>query len=36
MVLDQLLGRNIQAQYIEGGIAAWKEAGGKIIEKLSR
>ena len=36
MVLDQLLSKNIQAQYIEGGIAAWKEAGGKIIEKPSR
>jgi len=36
MVLDQLLSRNIQAQYIEGGIAAWKEAGGKIIEKPSQ
>jgi len=35
MVLDQLLSRNIQAQYIEGGIAAWKEAGGKIIVKPS-
>jgi thiosulfate sulfurtransferase len=36
VVLDQLLSKNIQAQYIEGGIAAWKEAGGKIIEKPSR
>jgi len=27
---------SIQAQYIEGGIAAWKEAEGKIIEKPSR
>jgi len=35
MVLVQLLSRNIQAQYIEGGIAAWKEAGGKIIGKPS-
>jgi rhodanese-related sulfurtransferase len=35
-VLDQLLSKNIQAQYIEGGIAAWKEAGGKIKEKPSR
>jgi thiosulfate sulfurtransferase len=36
MVLDQLLKKGIQAQYIEGGIAAWKEAGDKIIEKPSR
>ena len=36
MVLDQLLKKGIQAQYIEGGIAAWKEAGGNIIEKPSR
>jgi hypothetical protein len=34
MVLDKLLSKNIQAQYIEGGIAG-KEAGGKIIEKPS-
>ena len=36
MVLNQLLSNNVQAQYIEGGIAAWKEAGGKIIEKPSQ
>jgi thiosulfate sulfurtransferase len=35
IVLDQLLSKNIPAQYIEGGIAAWKKAGGKIIEKPS-
>lgn len=35
-VLDQLLSKDILAQYIEGGIAAWKEAGGKIVEKSSR
>jgi len=27
-VLDQLLEKNIQARYLEGGIAAWKAAGG--------
>jgi rhodanese-related sulfurtransferase len=26
-VLDKLLAKNIQAQYLEGGIAAWKTAG---------
>lgn len=35
-VLDRLLSKNIQAQYIEGGFAAWKEAGGKIKEKHHR
>jgi len=35
-VLDQLLNKGIQAQYIEGGIAGWKEAGGETIEKPSR
>jgi rhodanese-related sulfurtransferase len=32
-VLDQLLKKNIQARYIEGGIAAWKAAGGKTALK---
>jgi rhodanese-related sulfurtransferase len=29
-VLDQLLARNIRARFIEGGIEAWKEAGGTV------
>jgi len=32
-VLDQLLDKKIPARYIEGGIAAWKEANGEIKEK---
>jgi rhodanese-related sulfurtransferase len=35
-VFDRLLSKDIQAQYIEGGLAAWEEAGGKIKEKPSR
>lgn len=33
-VLDYLLGKNIQARFIEGGIEAWKEAGGPIVKKI--
>jgi rhodanese-related sulfurtransferase len=32
-VLDRLLDKKIQAQYLEGGIAAWKAANGEIEEK---
>jgi len=32
-VLDQLLEKKIPARFIEGGIAAWKESGGRIVEK---
>jgi len=34
-VLDQLLEKKIQARYLEGGIAAWKAAGGKTIRYRS-
>jgi rhodanese-related sulfurtransferase len=33
MVLDRLLDKKIQAQYLEGGIAAWKAANGVLREK---
>lgn len=32
-VIDRLLDKNINAHYIEGGIAAWKESGGKTERK---
>ena len=32
-VLDHLLEKNVQARFIEGGIEAWKAAGGPIIKK---
>jgi rhodanese-related sulfurtransferase len=32
-VLDALLDKKLQARYIEGGIAAWKEAQGKTTVK---
>lgn len=32
-VLDQLLGQGFKARYIEGGIEAWKAAGGPIAAK---
>jgi rhodanese-related sulfurtransferase len=32
-VIDRLLDKKIQAQYLEGGIAAWKAAKGVIKEK---
>lgn len=32
-VLDRLLATNIKARYIEGGIEAWKQSGGKVGQK---
>jgi rhodanese-related sulfurtransferase len=32
-VLDQLLSKNITAQYIEGGIEAWKALNNPVISK---
>jgi rhodanese-related sulfurtransferase len=32
-VINALLDKKIQAQYLEGGIAAWKAANGEIKEK---
>jgi rhodanese-related sulfurtransferase len=32
-VLDQLLERKLQARYLEGGIEAWKAAGGPLSRK---
>jgi rhodanese-related sulfurtransferase len=32
-VLDHLQGKNVQARFIEGGIEAWKAAGGPIVKK---
>ncbi len=32
-VLDHLLAENIKARYIEGGIEAWKKAGGDVTKK---
>jgi rhodanese-related sulfurtransferase len=32
-VLDALLAMNVTAQYIEGGIEAWKASGGSLIQK---
>ena len=34
-VLDQLLEKKIQARYLEGGIAAWKAAGGRTTRNRS-
>lgn len=30
-VLDALRARGLKARYIEGGIVAWKEAGGAVV-----
>ena len=32
-VLDNLRSKNIDARFIEGGIVAWKEAGGEVVAK---
>lgn len=32
-VLDNLRGKNIKARFIEGGIVAWKEAGGAVVTR---
>lgn len=32
-VLDHLLAQGIKARYIEGGIEAWKNAGGATVSK---
>lgn len=32
-VVDTLQAKGLKARYIEGGIAAWKDAGGDIIQK---
>jgi rhodanese-related sulfurtransferase len=32
-VLDQLWKKNVQARFIEGGMEAWKAAGGPMISK---
>lgn len=32
-VLDNLRSKNINARFIEGGIVAWKEAGGTVVAK---
>lgn len=32
-VVDTLQSRGLKARFIEGGISAWKEAGGKIDSK---
>ena len=32
-VLDNLRGKGISARFIEGGIVAWKEAGGELVTK---
>lgn len=32
-VIDHLQEKNVQARFIEGGIEAWKAAGGPIIKK---
>jgi rhodanese-related sulfurtransferase len=32
-VSERLIEKNINARYIEGGIAAWKESGGTVVEK---
>jgi rhodanese-related sulfurtransferase len=29
-IVDQLLGRQVQARYVEGGLKAWKESGGPV------
>jgi len=35
-VLDQLQEKNVQARFIEGGIEAWKAAGGHVEKKSTR
>lgn len=32
-VIDKLLSKGLQARYLEGGIEAWKQAGGETIRK---
>ena len=32
-VSERLIEKNINARYIEGGIAAWKDSGGQVEEK---
>jgi len=32
-ILDQLLGQGFKARFIEGGIEAWKAAGGPTVAK---
>lgn len=32
-VLDHLRGKGITARFIEGGIVAWKDAGGAVVPK---
>jgi rhodanese-related sulfurtransferase len=32
-IAEKLQAKNINACFIEGGIAAWKEAGGEVREK---
>ena len=32
-VVDALLAKGLKARFIEGGISAWKEAGGKVLSK---
>lgn len=32
-VLDNLRSKNINARFIEGGIVAWKEAGGEVVAR---
>ena len=32
-VVDTLQAKGVKARFIEGGIAAWKDAGGKVIPK---
>ena len=32
-VLDQLLAQGVKARFIEGGIEAWKQAGGATVAK---
>ena len=32
-VLDALQTKGLNARYIEGGIAAWKDAGGDVVQK---
>ena len=32
-VLDNLRGKGINARFVEGGIVAWKEAGGAVVSE---
>ncbi len=32
-VLDTLQAKGVKARYIEGGISAWKDAGGTVVPK---